>query len=331
MAEIILGICTSHSPLLTFDAGTWRERAEDDKRNPELTLSDGRSVTYDQLLLERGPRYAAEAGVASLEAQAAKTGPALDRLAAEVRAARPDVVLIVGDDQEELYKAGNTPALAIYYGDEVVMRPLGEIVSQPPSWMEQAIGGYAMETTNRFPGAPDFALRLVEGLMDAGVDLGVASSVNDPRKAAFGHAFGFVARRLLDEGKVPVVPILLNTYYPPNVIRPGRCYLIGELMRQVVEAMPDSLRVAVVASGGLSHFVTDEALDLQVLEALKQHDRDALGAVPMEALRAGSSEILCWIMAGGAFSHLRYSWSEYMPVYRTEAGTGIGLGFGVWK
>lgn len=331
MAEIVLGACTSHSPLLTFDAQTWQERADDDRRNPELTLSDGRTLAYDHLLLERGSQYAAEANLATLEVQAAKTGPALDRLAEAIRAARPDVVLIIGDDQEELYKAGNTPALAIYYGDELVMRPLGEIVTQPPNWMKKAIGGYAMETTNRFAGSREFALKLVEGLMDAGVDLGVASTVDDPSKAAFGHAFGFIARRLLDEGQVPIVPILLNTYYPPNVIRPERCYHIGELVRGVVERMPEKLRVAVIASGGLSHFVTDAELDLKVIKALEQHDRETLAAIPMNALRAGSSEILCWIMAGGAFSHLRHEWSEYLPVYRTEAGTGIGLGFGVWS
>lgn len=331
MAEIVIGVCTSHSPLLTFDADIWCERAAEDRRNPELTLSDGRSLTYDQLLAERGARFEREASLEELEVQAARTGPALDRLAEAIRSARPDVVLVIGDDQEELYKAGNAPALAIYYGGEVVMRPLGELVSQPPVWMKQAIGGYAMETANRFAGAPDFALSLVNGLMDAGVDLGVASGVEDPTKAAFGHAFGFIARRLLDEGKVPIVPLLLNTYYPPNVIRPDRCYHIGELIRQVVWAMPEPLRVAVIASGGLSHFVTDENLDLTVIGALERHDRDVLGAIPMDALRAGSSEILCWIMAGGAFSHLRHAWSEYVPVYRTEAGTGIGLGFGIWN
>lgn len=331
MAEIVLGVCSSHSPLLTFGAETWPERAADDKANAELTLSDGRTLDYAELFTERGNRFAAEASAASLADKAARTGPALDRLAAALRDADLDVVLVIGDDQGELYKAGNTPALAIFYGDEIVMRPLGELLKEPPGWAIKAFGGYAMETVNRFAGARDFALKLIEGLMDGGVDLGVASTIEDPKVAALGHAYGFIARRLLDEGRVPMVPLLLNTYYPPNVIRPGRCYRIGEQIREVVSAMPEAWRVAVVASGGLSHFVPDAALDRSVIRALIENDRAAIAAIPMAALRAGSSEILCWIMAGGAFSHLRHVWSEYIPVYRTEAGTGIGLGFGIWQ
>ena len=40
MAEIVLGGGTSHSPLLTFDAEMWAQRAGDDLRNEALTLSD---------------------------------------------------------------------------------------------------------------------------------------------------------------------------------------------------------------------------------------------------------------------------------------------------
>lgn len=330
MAKIVLGVGTSHSPLLTFTAERWMERAADDQRNESLTLSDGRTLGYDALLVERGPVHEHAAKLENLAVQAARTQEALDYLVAAIEQAAPDVVLVIGDDQEELYKAGNTPALAIYYGEEVVMRPLGEIMQDPPPWLAEAIDGYAMERENRFPGAPEFAERLIEALMDNGVDLGVASTIADSRAAAFGHAYGFVARRLLKDRPVPIVPILLNTYYPPNVIRPARCFDIGRRIATAVEQIPGDLRIAVIASGGLSHFVTDEALDLQVLDALRAGDVGRLVDLPMDALRSGSSEILCWIMAGGAFHHLQHRWSDYIPVYRTPAGTGVGLAFGIW-
>lgn len=331
MAEIVLGVCTSHSPLLTFDADLWLDRAADDLRNEALTLSDGRTMSYDALLAERGPVHAGAATLPVLSGQAARTRTALDRLEAAFAEVRPDVVLIIGDDQDEFYSPGNTPALAIYYGEEIVMRPLGRMIETKPAWMSQALGTFAMDTDNRFPGAPDVALRLIEGLIDANVDIGVANRIDDPTAAAFGHAYGFIARRLLGDGATPIVPILLNTYYPPNVIRPARCYEIGRTIARAVDEMPEDLRVAVVASGGLSHFVTDEELDRSVLTALKERDVAALKALPMAALREGSSEILCWVMAGGAFSHLDHSWSEYVPIYRTPAGTGIGLAFGIWQ
>jgi hypothetical protein len=36
-------------------------------------------------------------------------------------------------------------------------------------------------------------------------------------------------------------------------------------------------------------------------------------------------------MAAGALESLDMTWSEYLPVYRTPPGTGIGLGFAAWE
>ena len=76
--------------------------------------------------------------------------------------------------------------------------------------------------------------------------------------------------------------------------------------------------------------MTDPELDRSVLDALEAGDAETLSSLPLTALRAGSSEILCWVLAGGAFNHLDHIWSDYIPVYRTPAGTGIGLAFGIW-
>ena len=35
----------------------------------------------------------------------------------------PDAVVIVGDDQEELFSDANMPAVSIYYGDRIAMHP----------------------------------------------------------------------------------------------------------------------------------------------------------------------------------------------------------------
>lgn len=330
MAEIVLGIGTSHSPLLNFGADMWAERGADDRRNQALTLSDGRTLSYDALLAERGPVRAEESGERHLRDQVRRCEAALTRLADAIEAVAPDLLLVVGDDQEELFKPENTPSIALFCGPEIVMRPLGELIEAPPDWMRQALTGYAMDAAHRFPAAADFALKLADRLMDQGVDLGVYSTIDDPGRAAFGHAFGFIAQRMLKGRRIPMMPLLLNTYYPPNVIRPGRCYDIGRMITQAVGEIAGRQRIAVIASGGLSHFVTDPDLDLGFLDALRNGDEHALRALPMRALRAGSSEILCWVLAGGAFSHLRHSWSDYVPVYRTPAGTGIGLAFGIW-
>jgi hypothetical protein len=48
-------------------------------------------------------------------------------------------------------------------------------------------------------------------------------------------------------------------------------------------------------------------------------------------LRSGSSEILNWILAAGALEGLTADWTRYLPVCRTPAGSGIGMGFLIWR
>ncbi len=52
MADIVLGLGASHTPLLTLDSGQWRHRAEADYANTRLNLSDGRWLSYAELLAE---------------------------------------------------------------------------------------------------------------------------------------------------------------------------------------------------------------------------------------------------------------------------------------
>jgi hypothetical protein len=123
---------------------------------------------------------------------------------------------------------------------------------------------------------------------------------------------------------------MLNTYFPPNVPRPGRCYDIGHIIGRVLTASPLPLRVGIVASGGLSHFAVAEDLDRGALDSMRRHDADALRSIPHLALRSGNSEILNWIMAAGALEGLTVDQCDYIPAHRTPAGTGIGLAFLTW-
>jgi hypothetical protein len=91
------------------------------------------------------------------------------------------------------------------------------------------------------------------------------------------------------------------------------------------------MRVGIVGSGGLSHFVVDEELDRGVIDALMRKDGEALQSLPRKKLNSGSSEIRMWISIGGAVEHLDMTWSDYVPGYRTPAGSGTGLGFAVFQ
>ena len=329
MARIVLGIGSSHTPLLTLPAEEWAHRAAADYANPQLNLSDGRFVTYGELQAEVGDRYEGVVSVEALQRKADLCQAALERLADALEAAAPDVVVIVGDDQEELFSAANQPAIAVFYGDEVVTSDKFG-AEDLPGWMRTVGEGYMMDEVHVLPGAPQLALEMIQGLLDRDVDVAASARVEDATKAGFGHAYGFIVNRLFRGRRIPVLPVLLNTYYPPNVPSASRCHAIGRALKGAIEASTADLRVAIIASGGLSHFVVDESLDRRVIEGLQDGHEEALRSIPRGALNSGSSEILNWVLAAGAVGGLPLSWCEYQPIYRTPAGTGIGVAFAIW-
>lgn len=330
MATIVLGIGASHTPMLTLTSEQWSHRAQVDYANNELNLSDGRFLSYGELLEKVGPQHADVVTPEILNLKAQACNAALDRLADALEAAAPDVVIIVGDDQRELFTAANQPAISVFHGDQIVTSDK-YADDDIADWVRDMGRGYLMDDTHVVPGASAFALELIEGLMDENFDIATAARVDDAKTAGFGHAYGFIVKRLFRGREIPVVPVLLNTYYGPNVPSAARCHDLGLALARVIAKSPSALRVAVVASGGLSHFVVDEQLDLKVLDAFETGDHAALRTIPRGALNSGSSEILNWIVMAGAVATLPLDWKDYQPLYRTPAGTGVGAAFAVWR
>jgi hypothetical protein len=333
MARIVLGLGASHTPLFTLESGEWQHRAAADRANAKLNLSDGRWLNYEQLLAEVGPRYEAAAAPQELERKAQLCEAALDRLADALAQARPDVVLIVGDDQGELFGPANQPAFAIFHADRL---DTSDMYGHEGSadWVRKMGLGYMMDTRHTLRGDAAFALKMVDGLIGEGVDVASVAqveNVGDSARVGLGHAFGFIVNRMFRKREIPLVPILLNTYFPPNVPSEARCHDIGRALRRVIEADASDTRVAIVASGGLSHFIVDEELDRRVMAALAAHDAQVLRALKRGELNSGSSEILNWVLTAGAVEGLAVRWSQYLPLYRTPAGTGVGAGFVIWQ
>ena len=119
--------------------------------------------------------------------------------------------------------------------------------------------GWAADREIDYPVQHRLGLHIIEQLMEAQFD--VAHTRRLPDGAGMAHAFGFVYQRIMapqgDAAQTPTVPLMINTYYPPNQVTPQRCYEFGRAVRQAVESWKDDLRVGVIASGGLSHFVVD--------------------------------------------------------------------------
>lgn len=180
-----------------------------------------------------------------------------------------------------------------------------------------------------YPVAAELSEHLARVLTGRGFDLTVMSQ--QPAGRSLGHAFTFVRRRLRLAAGVPIVPVLLNTYFPPNVPPPGRCWRLGQALGAGIESWESAARVAVFASGGLSHFVVIEDLDRSVLAGLEAGDAGVFEQIPVELMRSGTSETLNWITAGGALGGLAFDLVDYIPAYRSPAGTGVGMAFATWN
>ena len=277
MASIVFGAGTSHTPMLNAAAEEWPLFEEIDRQRAHLH-KDGRRATYDELLAIAPPSLQAELAPEKLSKRHAGAMLALGRLHDGLIGARLDAVIVIGDDHKELYHDDNMPSILVYRGETIANVPnraptLGGYGAGPPDWMKRASARYYEESeTRHYPVHAKLANHLIAALIDRDFDVASANAL--PEGEGEGHAFGFVHRRLMNGVAIPVVPVVLNTYYPPNQPSPGRCYRLGQAIREAIEGYADGLRIGVVASGGLSHFTVDEALDGELIRALREKDEN---------------------------------------------------------
>ena len=346
MARIVLGIGTSHSPTLSLKPEEVPAYAAGDRRNPQLLHPpEGTLMTFDELEAAADPRTREAGSHPDFKAEHQRYERAIETLAETFRRTKPDVAVLFGDDQEELFFDDNMPSISIYWGDTMPWLPQAY---PPVPAAEPAAWGYGRQKMD-YPVDSKLALHLINWLMDADFDVAQARYVNEEsggqvgadrlhrqavehRERPYGmiHAYEFVCERIMEESRTPIVPITINTCYPPNQISPRRAYALGRAVRRAIEEWDSDARVAVVGSGGLSHFVVDEELDRLVLDLMKTRNAEGVAALPRERLNSATSEIRNWLAAAGALEHLDMELVDYIPARRTPAGTGGGWGFARW-
>src|SRR5436305_10711577 len=123
MANIVLGIGTSHSPQLSSPPEDWPEFGKNDHNNPELLGRDGRYHPYEEFLAQADPRLTSQLNPAVWQAKWDRCQQGIAWVAQRLYEVNPDVLIVVGDDQEELFSDYNSPALLVYWGDEVLNTP----------------------------------------------------------------------------------------------------------------------------------------------------------------------------------------------------------------
>ena len=338
MAEIVCGIATSHGPMLATPPDLWHLRAGADRKNPSHWYR-GEKFDYDTLLRQRAPgdvaKFAGQVTPHAMAANFAQCQRALDRLAEHIATCKPDLVVILGNDQREVFMEDLTPAFTVFTGSEVENIPLSdEAVAKLPPGIAIAEAGHCPPGGATYAGAPAHANAIVASL--TAQDFDIATSERLPgmpeRQHGIPHAFGYVYRRILRDTPPPSVPVFTNVGVGLNKPTARRCLAFGHALKRAIDALPGELRVAVVASGGLTHFCIDETLDRQVLRALQSRDEAALAAIPEPLFNGNTSEIKSWLPLAAVMNDASRPMRlvDYVPCYRTEAGTGNAMGFAVW-
>jgi len=314
----------------------WSQRAEADRKGRTDLWFKGQQYKFDALVEARkGEKLEKQITPEKWQKRHAACQAGIAALAETLERVNPDVAVIIGDDQEESFLDDNMPAFLVYWGDTVENRGISkeDEAKLPPGLAVANWGHYPPEPTVN-PCQPDLALHMIHNFMEDGFDVAHSRRMPAGRHETHSipHAFGFVYRRIMNDEVIPNVPVFINTFSPPNQPTLRRSYDFGASLGKAIQSWDSDKTVAVIASGGLTHFVVEEDLDQEVLSAMKAKDVDKLTHLPENRFNAGTSEIRNWIALAAAMvgTGLEMDVLDYVPCYRSEAGTGNAMCFAQW-
>ncbi len=328
MAKLVAAFASSHSVMLTCQLVDWQRGFRVFDKAGSYFDRDGEVRSYDDLLKATPPEAASLVTDEAIAGRFTEVHAAMAHLRGLIEAARLDTLVICGDDQKELFSDELMPSIGVYYGDTIRNGAWRELPES--EWYRRAQMLRLEKGGERdYPVDSALARHFIDGLMDRDFDIAALGGL--PKDQYEGHAFSFVHRTYLQDRVIPVTPVFLNTFFPPNQPKPARCLALGAALRQLIESFPSDARVGLIASGGLSHFCVDDDLDHAVMNAMRTKDHEFLARLDPKRLQAGSSEIRNWLVLAGAAPDFDLEWISYTPGYRTEALTGTGLAFASWK
>lgn len=225
-------------------------------------------------------------------AQVARVHAALRELGHDLAAAAPDAVAVIAGDHIEAFFLNAAPALAVFVG--------------------QACAGSFGPYRYRFGVHEPLARAVLEEGIGAGFDLLYSQDL------PLDYAFYVPLHFLMPTPALPIVPLYVNVYLPPQPT-PARCYQWGQALGRILRGRSE--RVALVASGGLSHYPgtdrygsPDYAFDRWLLDCLangRGPEVAALSSAQLDA--AGNVELRTWITLLGAVGAARARVLAYEP------------------
>ncbi len=207
----------------------------------------------------------------------------------------PDVIVFLGSDHVETFSVTCIPSFAIIAGSRAIARFAGREYNLP---VHREM-------------AEDLLTRLV---VDHEFDLAYSED------AELGHAFAVPFEYVIGKRNIPIIPFFTNVYVPP-LPTPKRCAALGRAIAQIITERKE--RVAIVASGGMSHFpgtrkyLTPEFdFDRWLVAQFENGNTDALLNMTGTQLdEVGNTEMLNWAVMFGAIGPRAGELIEYIPTW----------------
>lgn len=236
---------------------------------------------------------------------------AFGELGRRINAAWPDVLIVISPDHWVNFFIDNLPSMCIGVGETHEGPPEPWLAAFPH---RQMVGHAA----------------LAQHLLTHAFGDGFEPSVSYRLK--LDHGFCIPLWKASLNPLPAIVPVIINTVEPPFP-SPARCFDFGKSIADAVGRFPGPLRVAVLATGGMSHSIgeatmgaIDEAFDRECLQHLASGQRDTLLAFldqRMAAAGNGTAEMRNWLAAHGAAGGRGFDLIHYSPMPEIYVGCGV--------
>jgi len=208
---------------------------------------------------------------------------------------RPDVIIFMGSDHVETFSVTCIPTFAIIAGRRAIAKFAGREYDLP---VHREM-------------AEDLLTKLV---VDHSFDVAYSED------AELGHAFAVPFEHVIGKRDIPVIPFFTNVYVPP-LPTPKRCAALGKAVADIIKGRKE--RVAVIASGGMSHFPgTTKYLspefdfDRWLVAQFEAGNTGALLDMTGTQLdEVGNTEMLTWAMMFGAIGPQPGALIDYIPTW----------------
>jgi 2,3-dihydroxyphenylpropionate 1,2-dioxygenase len=207
---------------------------------------------------------------------------------------KPDALIFLGSDHLETFSQTCVPTFALIAGSSAV----AEFAGHDYDW----------------PIHRELADHLLDGLIRSDFDIAYSED------AVLGHTYAVPFEYLLEDRDIPIVPFHTNVYMPP-LPSTRRCAALGQKIVEVLEPRPE--RIAILASGGMSHFpgtskysAPEFDFDWWMIGELEKGNIDALMNLTVRQLdETGNTELLTWATLLGAIGPRPGELLQYTPTW----------------